>query len=1414
MATVDGTGREQYTGDLNTATSLNDIVDYYNAQNKWIENPLDVYHSYTYNLEFFIVDQKNAVEFLINEQSKLEQVATDGWPSDDIKSITIAATGTTTEFNIQDLQVESLGPGSTSTSKLVGSATKLSFSIVQVGNTSLNDSLMNVALLSGYTSIAKATYFLKIKFKGFDENGVELTTDKQHTTKVLPFVINNVGDVPTSTDARGTVTTIEGTIAIDRATTTEVDIIEDPFDFEIKDTLQETLVEFKDTLNEIVAKNNYADDDQFINMYEIEFDKTFTEGVFAQSAMNGPSKDGGVSSTDVKTRTNSLNLSKQVGNVTTGLSIINILYDICIQSLEVRKELTSENDGFTKVINITTRVAPKKDGLNVLTGKSGHWVKYFIGFKETLVAQNKIDEANKVSHAAKIAKRTFEKDRCRKIYYYQYTGLNDQVLDLQLSFNRQLVKAFVRPNDAYFYKKFLDGASEIVNELNPKAKERLNELRTQIETNTKDINDARLQVQTVKDQIEANQSDIDDAIDQGAADIVSSLPTGEAEMTAGDLEQQLKGKTIQEQLQVIRQYDPDFQLQGDLLDSYNRLGKQLDDVKRALGNQTTEQKRLEDERAEVYQESIGAELSKKFAENRDSLSGNLERLNITDDIVLMEELGDEFITTLTAGQFEALLETLQYNPTVFTTQVLPKLEKRNITVVFTSSNAEDVEQARQKFYEGVNLDISMQQLDMTIKGDPFWIDTYQIPEYIRDTFNGNNINESFPHHPSDLESANYVIIVTNKAAGVDENDNLKIANLQTMLYAVKSITSSFSGGQFTQQLNMVKIPTPSNFKQLNPTFGPIILDDSDYITEAFGHLGGGSQRPTYGTGDGTDPDAGDPRGNQVGNGNTVVPISSVPNPNNLPVGAGSVAVVDENGNVGIQLSADGAPGAANSLNLSSNKRLSPTEATRVQDLINQNQYYCEMGLEANCIAIDNAYRNIITAYQLDNESPEGMVEILNSEGTKENLSPQSVSLIQDALEKQGVDGFSADDLDNPNLTQDNVDFARKEADDAAASYYIGTNGVVENPIDAMTDMETGGRFGEASAKDMLNGEDPYVSDGFERRMYVDQTGRAPRSIDVDVDPKTLTPSEYEKVSEMNAEIAEITNGKSLYELTDAEWERVQQLENGINEISDASTSGVRGQVRDEVIDKEKRERISNLQDEREHLTDDLDGWYWTQSGRNEDEEQLAKVEQQLLAEQSTAQPTVITDVQRIPNAQGEVEIVPVHTLKPIEDQPIIVPKTDPLPETYIDNRDGTITVLAPPSMSDTIPEYAGMNEKQAREMSGARSIYNGIYEQIEDLPTVEDSMTLDTGEVLTWENPDFSKLQEVEYVDANGETKTFDPSTVNWNTDGGWTPENQGRMMTTIADEFDDVNVSSAGTNNEVRGNVFSIDAPEENEEE
>ena len=1409
---VDGTNRQAYTGKLSGVESLNDVVDYMENNGEVWENALDEYHSYSYNLQLLMVDAVESRKFLINEQFNLESIVNNGWPESSVKSIVIAETATTTEFMIQNLNVSSAGPGTNSTSRLVGTAKSLTFDIIQVGNTSLNDSIMNACMLCGYMTIPSAVFYLKINFKGFNESGKEFKVEG--STKVIPFKISNVSDVPTSTDARGTQTTIEGRVLQDKATVKEVNDIREGFQFKLEDTLFDSLTSFIDKLNEIENKTNFTGDEKYINSYAIELDPKFEEK-FGLSPMNGPNQNTASAAPTVKKRVGNVNLSDQAGNIPIGVGIIDIIYDICIQSQLVRQELTTETPETTKVVFISPVVVPKSRGLNVVTGKQGHDVTYYVTFKETMVSQNTLDDAQKIENAPANIKKILEKKRCKKIYYYYYTGRNDQILDLQLSFNRQLQKAFVAPNNAYLYDKYVNGAADIRDRLNAQAREKLTELERLSTDNVADLDKARDNVESIKVQVENNENELSDFIMANSVrSIADTIPHPDAsERELSELKSALEGKTLQQQIEIAKQYDPDLtqdETFTTMLENVNALYKKLDEANRNISNLTREDARLDKEQSEVYKQAIGAEISNSInSKTGGTLGENLKTIGNTSDIVLLEELESTLINSLSLEQFESILQSLNDNPVVFTNQVIPMLVNGTKTKPFTSSDEEDVELARQKFYEGVKNQISMQNLTMTIKGDPFWLDTYITPTLIRQYFDDKNALDEFRNLSVDLGSLNYLLVISNKSAGVDINDNVKIQQLETMLYAVRSVESSFSGGQFVQTLEMVKLVVPKSFKPLDPKFGPEI--EKPEVIDPTG--------PGYATGDGTDPDAGDPRGNQIGDGSgdgsgpVFVPITTLSNPNNLPVGAGATGQVDANGNAGNQQSLDGAGIAAAGLNAQViNADTPPTgsQATTIQNLINQNKYLCDLGAQVSCDAVNRAYANMARGV-------EGLTteEILEGLGDTEDLSPAGVALLQDSLENQGAETFNADDIPNANITQAQVDFARQEADDAAASYYIGNNGVVENPVDAMTDMETGGRFGEASAKDMLNGEDPYVNEGFERKMYADQTGRAPRSVDVDVDPKTLTPSEYEKVSEMNAEIVEITNGKSLYELTDAEWERVQQLENGINEISDASTSGVRGQVRDEVIDKEKRERISNLQDEREHLTDDLDGWYWTTAGKNEDKEQLAKVEQQLLAEQSTAQPTIVTDVQRIPNAQGEVEIVPVHTLKPIEDQPIVVPKTDPLPETYIDNRDGTITVLGPPSLSDTIPEeYAGMNEKQAREMSGARSIYNGIYEQLEDLPTVEDSITLDTGEVLTWENPDFSKLQEVEYVDANGETKTFDPSTVNWNTDGGWTPENQRRMMTTISDEFDDVGVSSAGNNNEVRGNVFSIDAPEENEEE
>ena len=53
-------------------------------------------------------------------------------------------------------------------------------------------------------------------------------------------------------------------------------------------------------------------------------------------------------------------------------------------------------------------------------------------------------------------------------------------------------------------------------------------------------------------------------------------------------------------------------------------------------------------------------------------------------------------------------------------------EGRNGTTIssFSSTDRSNISLARSKFNESLNADLSMQRLEMTIKGDPFWVEYY------------------------------------------------------------------------------------------------------------------------------------------------------------------------------------------------------------------------------------------------------------------------------------------------------------------------------------------------------------------------------------------------------------------------------------------------------------------------------------------------------------------------------------------------------------------------------------------------------------------------------------------------------------------------------------------------------------------
>ena len=862
----------------NNAESLSDIVTSMENNNEWWENALDQYQNYTYHLELFVVKQRDALEFLLNEAQDLDSIISNSWPGSDIQYITIAETGVTTEFNIQDLEIASLGAGSSSVSRLAGTATKLSFSIIQVGNTSLNDNLMNAALLSGYASISEAKYFLKVNFKGYSDDGSTIRSENQNLTKVFPFVISNVGDVPSSTDARGTITTIEGTITPDYAVSRSVNLIQHNFEFDIKETLKETIEEFFTKLNENIQKNDFstesAANNQYIHTYDFEFDNDFmTE--FGESMMNGDEPNvGGSARNQVSTRTGSVNISQQTGVITPGLSIVDVLYDICIQSIDIRTELTTEKDTFTKVVTILPDAAPKPNGLNPLSGEAGHNVKYFITTKNQIVVQNNYDNANKVTNSAKLVKEIFDRQQCKKIYYYQYTGLNDQVLDLNISLNRQLIKAYNLPKDDAFAQRFIEGNEQIIQDLNPRAKAKLAELQSQLSTLEGDKTAANENLDSVRSQVENASESVTQAIVNNQRDAL--LAQGVDPQFARQSAESLRDKPLQAQLQAAQQYDPDILSNiNEERERYNELLEQYNSAQTGVSTVDTATRDIERRIDEVTMQALGANFSafantqvNDIANNFSGIAGQVSDSNQ----IIMEELGDDLISTLTTQQLEDIVEALLINPVIFKRGILPYLTEKSNTRIYSSSNEQEVDLAKEKFYEAVNMDISMEQLKLTIKGDPYWIDTYLTPKVAKELFGNSNAIDTYRSHPTSINGANYVTIVTNKAAGVDENDNTKIANLATMLYAVKNVTSSFSDGQFVQQLDMIRIPVPDSFLPVNPFFSTRIGDGFGYGNDPEGEFAGFGDN-TAGNGSG---ERGDPRdfGDLFGRG-VVTPVAPV-----------------------------------------------------------------------------------------------------------------------------------------------------------------------------------------------------------------------------------------------------------------------------------------------------------------------------------------------------------------------------------------------------------------------------------------------------------------------------------------------------------------------------------------------------------
>ena len=1302
-AVTDTSSSNAFVGNYNAANNLSDLWFISESSGTFWENELDVYDLYTYNLELFCIDENTNVTFL-NSDVDLDEIMTGSWPTKDTKRITIGMTGATTEFNIQDLNVESLGYGSGNNAKMSGTAIKLSFSIVQVGNTSLADSLQNAAVLMGYTSTHDATWYMKIKFLGHSENVPEGETVK--ATKILPFKISNFYDLQTSTDARGTVTTIEGTIIQQAAFDATVGQIERNMVVPLGATLKETLENYTTILNKTIDKANYTGNTKYVNTYYIEMSSEFEEK-YGGSAMESVTSSNLSAAQNVTSiRENGRNVAEQIAQYPPGSNIYNSLQDICVQSTDVKNELTTESPTFSDMFNIIPVVVPKPEGLNVITNTKGHDITYYITIRRTPIVQHQGDQYTKARHTSDMVDEIFTQGRCRKIYYYQYTGLNDQILDLQISLNKQLQKAYVSPDDNYIWANYLNHEGEDISQIlqaagNTTALNAINDSRKIVNDLSGELKNARKHLDSIRIQAESFGRELSAAY---ADDLKSQgIASGEAEAIAGEA---FDGIDHVGSLRNIEESSAVKILNGDRVSTLKELTQKLESARSQVSSIEAGLRREEAKQDAVGMEAVGAILSDRQHEALGqrvsnvvkSLDSNLE------GVILIEELDTDFVTRLTNDEFNGLIETMIDNPMVFRRVIMPRLLDRQTPGYWRTSDVEDIELAREKYYEGLDVDISMQNATMTIKGDPFWIDNYITPKKVQELFSDKSTLDQYKNYTTNLNGQNYIMLITNKAAGTDENDNIKVANLMIAVYSIQSVTSSFSGGLFTQTLNMIKMPFPADFKAKNPT-----------ITAEF----------------------------------TAIDVEENP----------------------------------------------------------ELRQFAEAGAFDNVILQGDPFGT--GEFPGDGEPGDGGEGGAGGNGT----------------EGEGEDTIGPD------------------AD--------GTGSGPVNPADAN------------DVNGLLSGDATLDSRGSKFSAFGDRTGMAPRSVSTEFEPNTLTTQEAEQARAIQKEMREMLKGKSIMDMSDAEYAKLKRLERSFNEIVDNATTGVRGEVVDELVEQQKRSDLEQSKADLARVQDDVDRFNFNDlipGNQAEDEALRDELREEVLIKETENRPVILDSVKEVVNPEtGEKELKPEYKPAPIEGRPIIIPKpAPPLPQPHIDNGDGTITVEGPSNVTypevdseevsrildsslsleeqreyieaiesnngikvnqfiESLPEdkklevlqlqetrelvklpgdrvdmsnpaYQNMSESSAKQLDAANSIMVNIENQMASLPRVEKSYTFPDGEVSTWTDPDYIQLQPIPYVDANGNVQTFSPldyfPSPSNEAEFGYSPNVQAKIMQGLADGF------------------------------
>ena len=821
--------------DNTQATTLSDVVE----THEFLENPLDVYETYTYNIEWFVVDIDSDRKFQeFGETLSVVEVVNDGWPGIEDTKITIAKTGVTTEFNITDLTVEGSGAGIAETSKIAGTALTLDFTVTEVGTTSLVDNLQNAIALCGWKSIDQTHFYMKINFIGVDANGKKV---KIPQTKVLTFTLQRLTNLQSQTDAKGTTTVLRGTILQDSVIGNKLAIgsTEYAFTYEVADSLIDTLgVEeeekppkensFIDELNKSVRVTHPNLLLNLQNTYKITMSDQFKEK-FGGASMTG------ITSSTIKNISNK-HADRQVGQVTPLLNIFKIIDDICLNALEIKEELTKDTPKRSKVYKITPWLVPKEGGWNAITGTMAYNVEFFIDFEEKFITQHPLDAANKAANINTTIQQLFKELHINKIYHYLFTGKNDQILDFNITLDSYLAKVYSAPTDWYAYENILKASTiegnATIDGYRQRYEDTIERGKTLIALEAESATNLK---KMTKDFNNFDDSLRNDMLDAYTASLSTGAKNEKGKMLhkneAAAFFANKSTEDLMDQLSKIEGFKLDIGERRKNRDKWEKLT--TDD----LSKHNTDYRKMnawQDSQDTLYGDWIASGASVSGDENwKNGVKQNAQKLlsgvanKNPKNMILLEELDDDIISKMSNEDFESVLRSQANNPVVYK-NLITTLSKNHSAVTIKPTDVEKVELARAKYYESKTNDVSMIKANLTIKGDPHWIDGYMPPAVAKREFGdvGAVSNKGYSMQTT-LNGYNYLILKSGVAAGTDLHDNILKRNLLTHLYTVNNVVSDFSQGLFTQTLSLTRLTDADDLTSVVPTVGPSLVELGD-----------------------------------------------------------------------------------------------------------------------------------------------------------------------------------------------------------------------------------------------------------------------------------------------------------------------------------------------------------------------------------------------------------------------------------------------------------------------------------------------------------------------------------------------------------------------------------------------------------